>query len=70
MILALLDDTNFNTVPSSVTTGEPVAGVRLVPVMAICCVVEFRMALSRTGVAARASIAEQTSQQAPAIPLL
>jgi hypothetical protein len=56
------DDTRVNTTPSSFTTGEPVAGVRLTPVMVICLVVEFAMALTTVGVCPWAIAAEQISQ--------
>jgi hypothetical protein len=49
-ICVLLDETNVNSVPFRDTAGEPAVGVRLVPVMAICCVTEFTMALMTTGV--------------------
>jgi hypothetical protein len=60
-ISVLDDDTRVNVVESSFTTGAPVA-VRLVPVMVICLVAEFTLALTIVGVCAWAIAAEQTSQ--------
>jgi hypothetical protein len=60
-IWALDDDTRVNVAESSFTTGAPVA-VRLAPVMVICLVAEFMMALTMVGVCAWAKAAEQISQ--------
>jgi hypothetical protein len=60
-IWVLDDDTRVNVAESSFTTGAPVA-VRLAPVMVICLVAEFTMALTIVGVCAWAITAEQISQ--------
>jgi hypothetical protein len=60
-IWVLDDDTRVNVAESSFTTGAPVA-VRLAPVMVICFVAEFTMALTIVGVCAWAITAEQISQ--------
>jgi hypothetical protein len=48
-IWVLAEDTRANVAESSFTTGAPVA-VRLVPVMVICLVAEFTVALTIVGV--------------------
>jgi hypothetical protein len=50
----LLDETNVSMAPSIFTTGEPVAGNRSAPVMAMVAgfAVEFMMALSTVGLVA------------------
>ncbi len=65
-IWVLAEDTRVNAAASSFTTGVPVA-VRLVPVMVICWVAEFTMALTVAGVCAWAITAERIGQ-AMAIP--
>ena len=49
-ICVLLDETSVNSSPSRYTVCEPDVGVRLVPAMVICLVVELMIALRTTGV--------------------